>query len=261
MSESELFAGLVSAVVAMAAWASWYGDIFRVNRLAASRGYRIVLGLTPPACLLFLLGCLEKSSANAVQESGPYTLLYVVLGAAWLGVSAHLSTFLGISARDDVLERRNRAGLIAVIGTLLGAILCFIGGNIGEGPGIEVVIASAGAATGSWFALWFFLETLSSHAISEGITVERNTGSGVRLAGLLVANGAVLGAAAAGDWIPDLFFHDFAVSAWPAAVLTVAAVVMERPLGRRSSIRLSIVIASAYLLVAIGWVLRQGVLT
>jgi hypothetical protein len=36
VADWEPFAGLVSSVVALITWAPWYGDIFRVNRLAVS---------------------------------------------------------------------------------------------------------------------------------------------------------------------------------------------------------------------------------
>src|SRR5258705_13577611 len=95
VADSEPFARLISAVVAMITWAPWYGDIFRVNRLAAPRTYRVFLGLTPVACLLLLLLCLEKSAAKAVRENGSYIFIYMALGAAMLGVASRLFSFLG----------------------------------------------------------------------------------------------------------------------------------------------------------------------
>jgi hypothetical protein len=92
-----------------------------------------------------------RHSLYGASRPSQTQLLWV--GAA-LGISGQLLSFLGVSARDDVLERRNSAALIAVVGALLGAILCIAGGNIGEGPGVEVVIASAGTALCVWFVLW-----------------------------------------------------------------------------------------------------------
>jgi hypothetical protein len=252
------FAGLVSGVVAIITWAPWYSDILRVNRLAAPRGHRTVLLLTPIVCLVFLLLSLERSAAKAVRESAALILIYTALGAATLGVSSHLFPFLGISPRDDVLERHGSAGLIAIVGALVGPTLCFVGGNIGKGPGIEVVLASAGAALCLWFVLWYLADLLSAHVISERVAVERDTGSGLRLAGLLAGNGIVLGAAAAGEWVPDRFLHDFALSAWPAWVLTAAAIFVERFLSSRFPSRHSGLTASGYLLPAVVWVLHRG---
>jgi len=259
VADWEPFAGLVSSVVALITWAPWYGDIFRVNRLAAPRSHRLILGLAPIACFLFLLLSLERAAAKAVRESDLYIIIYMALGAAALGTSGQMLSFLGVSARDDVLERRNSAALIAVVGALVGAAVCFAGGNIGEGPGVEVVMVSAGTALCAWFVLWYLLDVFSGRVVSDRITVERDTASGVRLAGLLAGNGVVLGAAAAGDWIPGRFLHDFGVSAWPALVLTVVAVLVERFSQLRSSIIRSVFTASGYLLVAVAWVLHRGI--
>ena len=256
--DAELLAGLVSVAVVIVAWPSWYGDVVRVNRLTAPRSYRLLLGLTPIACLLFLFLCLERWAAKAVRESNLYLLIYAVIGAAVLGAAAQLFFVLGISARDDVLEKRNGASLIAVVGALLGATLCIAGGNIGEGPGVQVVAISSGTALCAWFVLWYVADVLSGRVISERITVERDAGSGIRLAGLLVANGVILGAAAAGDWIPGRFLHAFAESAWPALAFSVAAVVVERTWKLPSSVGRSVLIASGYLLIAVAWAIHRG---
>jgi len=254
----EPFTAVVLALVALIMWASWYGDVFRINHFAAPKSSRLVLGLTPVACLTFLLLCLEKMAATAVRESTPYVLIYLALGAAALGVSAQFYQFLGISARDDVLERRNVAALIAIVAALVGTTLCVAGGNVGEGPGMKAVIVSAGTALGTWFVLWYVEDLLSGRVVAERITVERDMGSGVRLAGLLIANGVILGAASAGNWIAARFTCDFALSAWPALALTVLAALIERVFGWRHFIGRSILTASGYLLLAIAWVLHRG---
>jgi hypothetical protein len=183
----------------------------------------------------------------------------MALGAAALGICGQVLSFLGVSARDDVLERRNKAALIAVVGAFAGATFCFAGGNIGEGPGIEVVMVSAGTALCAWFVLWYLADVFSGRVVSERITVDHDTGSGVRVAGLLAGNGVILGAAVAGDWIPDRFLHDFAVSAWPALALTVVAILVERFSRSRSSVIRSVLTLSGYVLIAVVWVLHRGI--
>jgi uncharacterized membrane protein YjfL (UPF0719 family) len=254
----EPLAGIASVVVSIRIWVPWYLDIVRVNRTAALSKYRLVLGVTPIVCLLLLLLCLERFAAKEVRESDFYVLVYMAIGAGSLGISSQIFPFLGVSARDEDLERRNSASAIAVTGALLGASFCFAGGNIGEGPGVEAVAASAGAAIGVWFFFWYSLEVLSGRRLSERITVERDVGSGVRLAGLLVANGLIIGAAAAGDWIPSRFLHDFALSAWPALVLTVAAITVESVSRVPSAVWRSALTVSAYVVVAIWWLVHQG---
>jgi hypothetical protein len=258
VDDGALLAGLVSVAVFIVVWPAWYADVFRVNRLAAPRAYRLLLGLSPVACLLFLLLCLDTLAAKAVRESGLYKLIYVVMGAAVLGVTGQLASVLGVSARDDVLERRNGSSLIAVVGALLGATLCFAGGNIGEEPGFEVVIISSGTALCTWFVLWYLAELLSGRVISERITVERDPGSGIRLAGLLAGNGVILGAAVAGHWTPGRLLHDFALSAWPALALTVVAALIERISKSRSSVWRSVLLVFGYLVIAVAWAIRRG---
>ena len=259
MNDGDLLTGILSLVVAMITWAPWYGDVFRVNRLAAPRAYRLTLGVMPLACLFLLYCCIRGMGAKAVRADGSLILLYVMLGAAALGVSSQLINLLGLSARDDALERRNGSALIAVSGALLGAMLCIAGGNIGEGPGVTVVIISGGTALVFWFALWFCADLFSGGQIVERITVERDLASGLRFAGLLIANGIILGAAAAGDWIADRFVHDFALSAWPVLALTPGAIVVERFMPARSSVARSVFVGLAYCLVAVMWVLHRGI--
>lgn len=99
---------------------------------------------------------------------------------------------------------------------------------MGEGPGAHAVLASAGLATLSLLVLWFVLEVSSGNKVSESITVERDTGAGIRLAGFLLCNGAILGAAAAGDWIPGNLLVPFVRFAWPTLLVTAAAIITER---------------------------------
>ena len=120
------------------------------------------------------------------------------------------------------------------------------------------MIVSAGTALGTWFVLWYLADVLSGRAISERITVERHAGSAIRLAGLLTGNGIVLGAAAAGDWTPGKFLHDFSISAWPALGLTAVAVLMDRMSASRSSAGRSAWIGSGYLVIAALWAIYRG---
>ena len=253
MAEWEPLAGLVCAVISLTAWAPWYADVFRVNRLTTPMGFRLVLGLTPFFCLLFLLLCVATAAPKAIRESGLHVLIHMTLRTAALGVSAQLYPFLGVSARDDVLERHNAAGLIVVVGGLIGTVLCFAGGSIGLRPGVGAAIASGGMALCTWFVLWYVTDSLSGRGIAEQITVERDIGSGLRLASLLVANGIILGAASQGNWT----LYHFAVSAWPALAVTLMAALAERFFGSGSFIGRSLLVTSGYLLVAILWVLHR----
>jgi hypothetical protein len=257
VADWESWAGLVCSAIALIVWAPWYTGVFRMNRLAAPRSYRLVLGLAPIACVLFLLVCIHSSAAKPIRGSARSAVIYVAFGVAALGVSAQLSRLLGVSARDDVLERRNPAALVAIVGAFVGATLFLAGSCAGHELGLEIVIVAAAVTMFTWFFLWCLVELASGQVVSERITVERDSGSAVRLAGLLTANGLVLGAAAAGGWIPDRF-PDFALSASPALAFTAVAVVVERLSKSRSTVGRSVMIVAAYVVIAAAWAIHVG---
>lgn len=155
-----------------------------------------------------------------------YIFYYAVMGAAWVGLAMSLVPYLGVSARDDVIERGNRAALWPVLGALLGLTLCFAGGNIGDGPGWWVVVFCGLLSTGALFGLWWLLEV--TVAPSEAVTVDRDPASGVRLGAFLLAIGLVLGRAVAGDWHSfDATIRDFFVAGWPAGAIALLAIGFE----------------------------------
>src|SRR2546430_17716021 len=57
----------------------------------------------------------------------------------WIALSQSIFAFLGISIRDDVAERKNRAAGFAAAGMTIAATCCAGGATIGDGPGFEVV--------------------------------------------------------------------------------------------------------------------------
>lgn len=227
MSGDEAFALLVGGLVAAWTWYHWYVAAVSVERLGApSPGRTVVLGW-PAACAVVLFAVLKTISAHDVRDDVLYLTFYMVLGAGWLGAATWLLPFAGVSARDDVLERGNPAAVPAVAGALLGCTLCFAGGNVGDGPGWWVVLFSAGLATAALGILWLVFDRVTG--ISDTITVERDRSAGVRLGGLLVAAGLMLGRSVAGDWTSaSATVRDFVVAAWPVPVLFAVAAILER---------------------------------
>jgi uncharacterized membrane protein YjfL (UPF0719 family) len=170
---------------------------------------------------------------------------------------------LGIIPRDDAVERRNLAAAIAISGAMLGILLCFAGGNIGDGPGWWVVVFCALLSTAALFVAWTILEMATR--VSEVITVDRDTSAGMRLAAFLTACGLILGRAVAGDWLStEATLRDFLQTAWPVLPLLIVAIVLERVLrpNRENPVRASLtaglipaalyVAAAAYYV--LGWV-------
>jgi hypothetical protein len=230
LSSAEFVVGGVSFVVACLSWGHWYRDLLNITRFGEPGRARMLLAAVPILSLTMIFLTVRSHAALEVRQSPVYLSLYTVLGAAWLGLSWSLAPWLGISARDDVLEHNNRAALWPTVAVFVAAASMYTGGNIGEGPGIHAVLASVGLATGSWLVLWQVYE-VSTHA-AEKITVERDRAAGWKLAALLVANGFLLGVAAAGDWIPGEVLSGFIGVAVYAVVLTAIATVLDRKIER-----------------------------
>jgi uncharacterized membrane protein YjfL (UPF0719 family) len=192
-----------------------------------------------------------------------YIGFYLIIGAGWLAGITLLLPFLGVSARDDVLEWGNNSASWTLAGALLGASCAFAGANIGNGPGLGAVLFSAVLSSGLFILLWVGIDTLTS--ISEAITVDRDTGAGIRLGGFLLGVGIVSGWAVAGDWVSAAAtLRDFFWSAWPALLLSAGAVLVEivwaeNPRRNSSSVGPSAMVGSTYVAVASVWVMARGV--
>lgn len=227
MSGDELFALAVSCFLSIFTWYAWYAPLATVERFGAPARGHILLTVAPFVSLAILFAVLKTLAASDVRDSAAYIGLYMLMGAAWTGGAMWLLPFLGISPGGDVAERHNEAAAIAVTGALVGSMLCFAGGNIGEGPGWWVVVASAGLATAVLALLINALDALTG--VSDTITIERDLSAGTRFAALLAAAGLILGRGVAGDWVSfSATVQDLAVKAWPVVPLFAVAAAMER---------------------------------
>lgn len=265
LSEFEVVLFCASVCLILRNWGPWYGAIATVGGLETTPPQIVLLVTAPLACLVLLLTCLLTLSATTVRGHALYIGLYLALGAACLGGFTRVAPFLGISARDDVLERGNSAAAVAVTGALVGSCCAFAGANIGNGPGVEAVSFSAILSLALFVAVWFALEFLTH--ISEAVTVDRDAGAGIRLCGFLVGAGLLSGWSVAGDWISAVVtVRDFAKSGWPAISLGALTVVVEWLRARTgisdlvgAKLRPSIVIAVMYVSLAVAWVVARGV--
>jgi uncharacterized membrane protein YjfL (UPF0719 family) len=229
MSGDEVFALIISAVLALLLWVQWYRQVVIVRAIGPTRASRLPLSVGPLLCAVVLFAVLRRFAAHDVRDSGRYLAFYVVMGAAWVGVASRLLPWFGVSPRLDALERRNGAASLAIGGALLGLTLAFAGANIGDGPGWYVVLFAALLSTGALLLGWALLETLTLSG--EAVTIERDTASGLRLAGMLTAAGLILGRAAAGDWVSAAAtVRDFIRIGWPVLILLAAEAVLHRVL-------------------------------
>jgi uncharacterized membrane protein YjfL (UPF0719 family) len=232
MSPDEIVLTMVSLVLAAIGWGAWYRRPFMVatgrgTAPGAHREARALLVAVPVAAAAVVVMTLETVSSFDVRGDSRYVAMYFALGMAWLALAAGCFPLLGISTRDDVLERGNASAAYVVAGALLGAAFCYAGGNIGDGPGWWVVLIAAGLATLSLFLVWLLLERLSH--VSDAVTIDRDRAAGIRLAAFLIAAGAILGRAVAGDWISlDATIRDFLQVAQPILPLLVMAALIER---------------------------------
>jgi uncharacterized membrane protein YjfL (UPF0719 family) len=259
MSGDEVLALFAAAVAALILGVRWYAAVCGAGVLARNAGQRRVMAVWPLVCLMVLLAVLLGWSDPVVRNDGAYLFLFLVLGAAWQFATLATLPVLGLSPRDDAIDRRNPAATVAICGALLGAMLCFAGGNIGRGPTIWTTIVPAALATGLWFVLWMGWELTTRG--SEPIVIDRDLAAGIRLGGFLTAAGLVLGGSAAGDWqslqatLVDLF-----EGAAAAAVLGVGAVLAHRftrPTPDRPVapvVSSGVIVAAGYLVAAGAWV-------
>jgi uncharacterized membrane protein YjfL (UPF0719 family) len=225
MSPDEIVLTLVSLTGAAVGWGLWYRRPFMVS--SRWRGGRTLLLLAPIAAAALVVVTLETLASFDVRDDIRYLLMYFALGMAWVAAAAACFPLVGISTRDDVLERGNPSAAYAVSGALIGAALCYAGGNIGDGPGWWVVVFASGLATLAFFVTWGLLERLAH--VSDVVTIDRDRAAGIRLAGFLIGCGAIFGRAAAGDWVSaEATMRDFLLVAQPVVPLLIVAAVVER---------------------------------
>ena len=216
MSEDEVLVTVVSLLFGPVAWAIWLFRISGAQRVRQTTTLNVLaVALAVSALLIFIV--LRTVASFDVVSDGRYQVMYLLLGLAWLRVAQPSFTFAGVSARDDVVERGNRAAALALAGAFVGTALCYAGGNIGDGPGWWVVVFCAALATVTLLMAWLMLTWFTP--VTDAVVIDRDHASGLRLSGFLIAIGLILGRAVAGDWhSQSQTISDF-VAALPAAGL------------------------------------------
>lgn len=227
MSPDEGLVLVLSVLAGPVALMIWFFRMARVSALGQRSTY---LGGLRSAVIVsgaILVLVLRTLAAPDVRDDPVYLAFYFLLGLAWLRLVEFLFGFVGTSGRDDVIERRNGAALPMTAGVMIGATLCYAGGNIGAGPGWWVVVFSAGLATLGLFAVWLGVDRATN--VAERLRIDRDAAAGGRLGALLVASGAILGRAVVGDWeSAPATIVDFVVLGWPVVGLLALAIAAER---------------------------------
>lgn len=255
MSEDEIVATVIS-FAAMFGWTPWYRSAVGRKFALDARAISIVL-FSPLFCALLLLAVLTTLAADDVRNDPKYIFMYMLMGLGWTGMTSLFFGTFGISIREDVAERHNRAAAIALAGALAGTTLAFAGGNVGNGPGWWVVIICAALSTAALFALWMLIELTTG--VNEWVTVDRDRATAIRFAGLLIALGLILGRAVAGDWYSiDATLRDFWRVGRIAVILAFAGIIVERALQfmreRSSWVTFGVLPSLAYVAAAVWYV-------
>jgi hypothetical protein len=224
MDGGEAFVLMVSLLVATIGWGKLILDALLVSPLMSSRARRAWLAAGPVLGNALVVVTLRRLASFDVRSDLVYLFFYAVLGLAWMPLAAWHG--LGISARDDVIERSNAAALVAWNGAIVGCAACYAGANIGDGPGWWCVLWAAGLATAGWMATWVLLHALTR--IADHVTIDRDLASGMRAASFLIASGVLWGRGAAGDWTSAAATVLELRAAWPVAILLVKAILIER---------------------------------
>jgi hypothetical protein len=229
MASSEVLITALSCISALLLWALWYRPLLAVRPWGKRvRGIGLLF-LAPLIACGVVLSVLVSVASFDVVDDRRYVFMYLALGAAWTGLGALLFGYMGVSVRDDAIERHNAAVPPAILGAWLGLASCYAGGNIGDGPGWWVVAFAGLLATGGLWIVWALAESVTG--VADAITIERDVAAGWRLGGLLFGAGLVLGRAVAGDWVSAAgTLQDFGMQVWPALVLLTLYAAFERSL-------------------------------
>jgi hypothetical protein len=178
------------------------------------------------AALALVTVTLKLWGAAQVRANVTVVLLFTFVAAVWLMLLIKLFPWLGLSLRDDAVERKNVSVLIVLCGAVLALGFVYAGANIGQGPSYTNNFLCDAIGTGSFFLLWILAESIGK--ISRSIAEERDLATGLRMCGLLLAFGLVIGRALAGDsHSKTATVRDFVRDGWPAAVLLLLVLIVE----------------------------------
>jgi hypothetical protein len=258
----EVFMLAASAILCVAGFRMFWKRI-SVSKLGCSRGHRLPLYCALLGGFAMLYHATGSWAAKEIRDNIAYRLLVMAMGGATLTISAMVISCLGISLRGDAFERRNFAAVLVWSGAIAGILLIYTGASVGEGPSFWENVFSTAIGIATWLALWLTLELAAG--VSRSVAEERDTASGLRMAGFLAAEGLILGRALAGSWHSAAgTLADFARFGWLALALAALAIAMEFRLRPSPACPLpswrthGVPAAVLYVALAAAWVLRLG---
>jgi hypothetical protein len=226
-SEGILF--LISIVFTVVFIKMWYSPLKRAKPKGRNSGARFTLGLMPIFALSAMTAILTTVADPTVAESPFWVFYYILVGFAWLQCAFHfVFRCFDLSWIDDVVNK-NRAepALLPVIGCFFGLTLIYSGANIGEGPGWWCVIYAVAAGTIMWFFYGHILHKTTD--VFSTITISRDLPCAIRMGAYLLASGAILAYASAGDSVsPAIDIINIFACSLAAIPLMILAIIVEK---------------------------------
>ena len=234
MDDDEFIVLIVSAIITLIGAFRWYLLLWRTGPIRRQSRIVLPLAITPLSCLFLLWLVLSLWADPQVRDAVGYLSLFLAVGGSILGFTAlSLPIVIGISVRDDAIERRNGPAAAIACGALIGVTVTFAGANIGTGPTIWTTLEPATLALATLAVVWWLHAILSG--VPEAIAIDRNPAAAVRLIGFHLTTAFILGRSVAGDWISEMeTVRDFAREGWPVLLILLAAVMVEQIQSRRS---------------------------
>jgi hypothetical protein len=258
MSDDEVSVGVLAALFAAAFWGRGLYAARHADPLARSGRGRAIAGVVLLAALGLVAAALVTGADPQVRSNPGYIVLFLAVAADALAVATLAGSAFGLSALDGFVRGPNAAAGWAIAGLWLGTGLVNAGANIGRGDTIDTTLGPLALALATLLLLVGVLGAATGRF--RAVRLDRDPPAGVRLAGLFVAWGLVLGRAVAGDWeSARRTWEDFLAYGWPVLVLLAVAVPVEwtlRPTVRRPRHPRPAGVGPAvgYLAAAVGWV-------
>jgi hypothetical protein len=225
---------IISIVLGIVFLFKWYGPILRVKPRKRCGGARAALSLIPIISFCVLAAVISTVSAPTVSspsaEGYPFWIIYyIIVGFAWiLCTKGLIFRCFDLSWQDDVLAKNHtEPALLPVIGAYAGLTMIYAGANIGDGPGWWCVIYAAGTGTAAWLLLGHIVQK-ATDAFGT-VTIGRDLPCAIRMSAYLIAGGAILAHASAGDSItPGTDIINIAACSLTAVPLAILAIFVEK---------------------------------
>lgn len=177
----------------------------------------------------YLVSIARAHAARISTESPGTACVRAVCAAALLAASVWVLHLVGLSLRDDALERRNTAALAALVGAIVG-----LGGALGvalsQATDLSELAVRALILVLVPSVAWWVLQHLGR--MHDLVTIDRDEGAGLRAGTLLAGVGLASGRALA---LSHGSLEGFALASWPVGLLVVGGGLFERWVAGRSS--------------------------